>query len=208
MFSVSHVQVAIIEELVIGYETSLRSCRLFNPNGECWGSCAEHCVCIQRWGLEEQRWSGVFVCPWCRTEPQLANRKPVFKIVTCTKLCPGSVNSVMSLQFWVQVCHFQDLSLSLFRKLDFDSCVKSVTTEMPNKGQYTDSAILKGKCSFGAFAGDCVLCSWSFCISDCPKQTAGTECICLWPTKSLLLKAQRERDVPRSWMALRARVCT
>ncbi|NWQ66757.1 NAA16 acetyltransferase, partial [Neopipo cinnamomea] len=28
-------KVAIIEELVIGYETSLRSCRLFNPNGEC-----------------------------------------------------------------------------------------------------------------------------------------------------------------------------
>jgi len=27
--------VAIIEELVIGYETSLRSCRLFNTNGEC-----------------------------------------------------------------------------------------------------------------------------------------------------------------------------
>lgn len=28
------VQVTIIEDLVVGYETSLKSCRMFNPNGE------------------------------------------------------------------------------------------------------------------------------------------------------------------------------
>ena len=27
-------KVAIVEELVVGYETSLKSCRLFNPNGK------------------------------------------------------------------------------------------------------------------------------------------------------------------------------
>lgn len=33
------VQVTIIEELVVGYETSLKSCRMFNANGE-WGGAA------------------------------------------------------------------------------------------------------------------------------------------------------------------------
>lgn len=36
------VQVTIIEELVVGYETTLKSCRMFNANGECvWGGSVE-----------------------------------------------------------------------------------------------------------------------------------------------------------------------
>lgn len=29
------MQVSIIEELVVGFETSLNSCRMFNQNGKC-----------------------------------------------------------------------------------------------------------------------------------------------------------------------------
>lgn len=29
------MQVTVIEELVVGYETCLKSCRMFSENGEC-----------------------------------------------------------------------------------------------------------------------------------------------------------------------------
>lgn len=74
------VQVTIIEELVVGYETSLKSCRMFNANGEC--------VCV--WGV---RW-----LPW--TAPM--SQRSFCYLTKCWRFADDGKEEPPTTLLWVQ----------------------------------------------------------------------------------------------------------